>query len=66
MLVSLDRASREYREFNKTARRLRATVVLGGAGFADAGVRQRFPADFHAGSFRELEGFVRTPAANES
>jgi len=66
VLVGLDRAAREYAEFNRAARRFRATVVLGGAGFADACVRRRLPADLHAGSFRQLEGFVATLAANEA
>ena len=66
VLAGLDRAAREYAEFHKTARRLRAKVVLGGAGFAGAGVSERLPADLHAGSFRQLEGFVRTLVAGES
>lgn len=60
LLISIDRAAREYGAFHKTARRLRASVVLGGAGFADAGLRQRLPADLHAESFRELESFIST------
>lgn len=66
LLVSLDRAAREYAEFHKTARRIRARVVLGGAGFADASVRSRLPADLHAESFRQLEEFIGTQAASES
>ncbi|HJU54256.1 MAG TPA: B12-binding domain-containing protein [Pyrinomonadaceae bacterium] len=66
LLVSLDRAAREYSAFHKTARRVRARIVLGGAGFADAGVRSRLPADLHAESFRELEEFISTPATGES
>ncbi|HWS99319.1 MAG TPA: B12-binding domain-containing protein [Pyrinomonadaceae bacterium] len=66
VLMSLDRAAREYTEFHKAARRARARVVLGGAGFAEAGVRNRLPADLHAESFRELEEFIGTLAASES
>jgi excisionase family DNA binding protein len=66
ILVSPDRAAREYAEFHKTARRVRATVVLGGAGFAAAGIRNRLPADLHAESFRQLEEFIRTQVANET
>lgn len=66
ILVGLDRAAREYAEFYQTARRVRARVVLGGAGFADAGLRRRLPADLHADSFRRLEEFVTPPVAEES
>jgi excisionase family DNA binding protein len=66
LLLSLDRAAREYAEFHKTARRRHASIVLGGAGFADAGVRARLPADLHADSFRQLEDFVGTLDAGAS
>ena len=65
LLVSVDRAAREYAAFHKTARRVGAAIVLGGAGFADAGVRHRLPADLHAESFRQLEEFIGTLAASE-
>ncbi len=58
VLVGIDRAAREYAEFSRTARRHGASVVLGGAGFAHAGMRRRFPADLHAESFRQLEEFA--------
>jgi MerR family transcriptional regulator, light-induced transcriptional regulator len=58
ILVSLDRSAREYAEFHKAVRRRRTQVVLGGAGFDDAGVRRRLPADLHAESFRQLEEFI--------
>lgn len=60
ILASLDRSAREYAEFHKAARRRRAQVVLGGAGFADEEVRKRLPADLHAESFRQLEEFMQT------
>ncbi|MGH9902675.1 MAG: cobalamin B12-binding domain-containing protein, partial [Pyrinomonadaceae bacterium] len=66
VLVSVDRAAHEYAGFHKVARRRRARVVLGGAGFADAGVRRRLPADLHAESFRQLEAFIRTLDVSES
>jgi excisionase family DNA binding protein len=64
-LNGLDRAAREYAEFHKTARRARVAIILGGAGFADASVRGRLPADLHAESFRQLEEFVETLDAGE-
>lgn len=66
VLPRLDRAVYEYAGFRKAARRLGAVVVLGGAGFADEGVRGRIPADLHAESFRRLEEFAGTLAADES
>jgi excisionase family DNA binding protein len=66
ILASLDRSAREYAEFHKAARRRRAQVVLGGAGFADEEVRRRLPADLHAESFRQLEEFMETLDARQS
>lgn len=66
MLVNLDRAVREYSEFEKTARRRHARIILGGAGFADAGLRERFPADLHAESFLQLEEFASSLYTGES
>lgn len=64
VLLSLDRAAREYAEFDRTARRFGTKVVLGGAGFAGEGLRARLRADLHAGSFRQLEEFVAALAAD--
>lgn len=58
ILHSLDRAAREYAEFHKAAQRARVSIVMGGAGFSNAEVRKRFPADLHADNFRQLETFV--------
>ena len=60
VLNGLDRAAREYAEFHREAERRGALVVLGGAGFADAEVRRRLPADLHAKSFSQLEEFIVT------
>lgn len=65
ILFNLDRAAREYGEFHKAARRYKATVALGGAGFENPQVRARFPADLHAESFRQLEEFIETRFADE-
>ncbi|MBC7932235.1 MAG: B12-binding domain-containing protein [Rubrivivax sp.] len=66
ILVNLDRAAREYAEFHKTAQRRRISIVLGGAGFKDAGVRGRLPANLHAESYRQLEEFIATLDVSES
>ena len=54
VLADLDRAVREFKDLRAAAARAGATVVLGGAGFADAAVRRRLPADLHADSFTQL------------
>src|SRR5918993_266932 len=54
VLADLDRAVREFKDLRAAAARAGAAVVLGGAGFADAAVRRRLPADLHADSFTEL------------
>jgi methanogenic corrinoid protein MtbC1 len=46
-----DRAAREYEEVRQTAARLGAALVLGGAGFKDRQLQQRFAADPHADTF---------------
>lgn len=58
ILEGLDRAAREYGEARRAAARFGAGVVLGGAGFSEEGVRRRFPAELHAGDFRQLEQFA--------
>jgi MerR family transcriptional regulator, light-induced transcriptional regulator len=58
-LTSLDRAAREYRELHKLAKRINALLVLGGTGFSNEDVRNRFPADLHAQNFKELIDFLK-------
>ncbi|HEX8174279.1 MAG TPA: B12-binding domain-containing protein [Pyrinomonadaceae bacterium] len=66
VLNGLDRAAREYAEFHRTAQQRGARVVLGGAGFADPAVRRRLPADLHAGSFSQLEEFIKRLTAADA
>jgi excisionase family DNA binding protein len=66
ILFRLDRAAREYADFHQAARRSHTSIVLGGAGFADAEVRGRLPADLHAESFRQLEEFIGAHDSGES
>lgn len=63
ILGGLDRAAREYWELSAMARRYGASIILGGAGFAGADVRRRFPADLHAEDFRQFEKFAASLAA---
>lgn len=59
MGAELERSAREYPQLLSAARACGARVVLGGEGFREESVRRRFPADLHAGSFAELEEFLK-------
>ncbi|HEX8422114.1 MAG TPA: B12-binding domain-containing protein [Pyrinomonadaceae bacterium] len=63
ILIDLDRAVREFKELRTQAARVGSAIVLGGAGFADANVRRRLPAELHADTFRQLLDFANTLAA---
>lgn len=54
----LDRATSEYAQLRKVTERLGASVVLGGEGFRDPAIRQRFPSDLYAENFAGLVEFV--------
>lgn len=56
--LALVRTARDYRQFYEIAQRAGACIVLGGDAFCEEGVRQRFPADLHANSIRDLADFL--------
>ena len=56
--MALSRNAREYDQFRAAAENRGVTVALGGEGFRDEAIRQRFPANLHAGSFQELIEFL--------
>lgn len=64
--LSLEHAARDYEEFQKVARQLDTSIVLGGAGFKDANVRERLPAHLYAESFEDLDDFVDAINQSES
>jgi methanogenic corrinoid protein MtbC1 len=55
---NLDRAVREFAELRAAAARVGTAIVLGGAGFTDAKIRRRLPAELHADNFQELLDFA--------
>ena len=57
--MALSRNAREYEEFRAAARSAGARVVLGGEGFRDENIRQRFPADLYASNFQDLLSFLQ-------
>lgn len=57
--MALSRNAREYAQFRAAAEKRAVRLVLGGAGFSDEAIRQRFPADLHADSFADLVEFLQ-------
>lgn len=57
--MALSRNAREYDQFRLAATKRNVPVVLGGEGFRDEDIRQRFPAHLHAGSFKDLMEFLQ-------
>ena len=58
-IVDLDRATTEYAQLRKIIEKSNGTAVLGGEGFRDSNLRQRFPAEFYAESFAGLSRFLK-------
>jgi methanogenic corrinoid protein MtbC1 len=58
-IVDLDRATTEYAQLRKIIEKSNGTAVLGGEGFRDSNLRQRFPAEFYAESFAGLSTFLK-------
>jgi len=61
-IADLDRATTEYAQLRKITGRLAASVVIGGEGFRDPGLRERFPSAFYAETFAGLAKFVQAVA----
>jgi excisionase family DNA binding protein len=59
MIHDLDRITRDYKEFRTNISKSNAAVVLGGRGFGDERIRQRFAAELYAQSFSDLLNFVQ-------
>ena len=58
-IPDLDRATSEYAQLRKVTAKLSASVVIGGEGFRDPSIRQRFLSDFYAENFAGLAKFVK-------
>jgi excisionase family DNA binding protein len=61
-IADLDRATTEYAQLRKVTGKLGIAVVIGGEGFRDNTLRERFPSDFYAEDFAGLSKFVRALA----
>ena len=58
-IVDLDRATTEYAQLRKIVEKINGALVLGGEGFRDSNLRQRFLAEFYAESFEGLSTFLK-------
>ena len=58
-IADLDRATSEYAQLRKVTTRLDASIVIGGEGFRNTVIQQRFPCDFYAENFAGLAKFVK-------
>jgi len=61
-IVDLDRATTEYAQLRKIIEKINGTTILGGEGFRDSNLRQRFPAEYYAESFGALTEFLKRQA----
>lgn len=59
VIHDLERLTRDYKEFRLDINQNNTVIVIGGKGFHDERVRQRFSANFYAESFSELNGFLK-------
>ena len=55
-----DRLVRDYAQVRKAAAKLHSAIALGGDGFADRSMRERFPSEFYSKTFEQLLGFARS------
>jgi excisionase family DNA binding protein len=62
VMNDVERLARDYKIFTEQIGRLKIPVVLGGRAFADAQIRQRFPAELYARSFVEVVGITEGTA----
>ncbi len=64
LMTDPDRVARDYAQVRKAAAKFNTAIAVGGDGFADPLVRQRFPADFYAQTFVQLVNFVHSIVLN--
>jgi len=61
VINDVERLARDYKTLTEQTGRLKIPIVLGGRAFADAQIRQRFPAELYARSFAEIACLVERP-----
>ncbi len=65
-IADLDRATTEYRQLRRVTGKLAVAVVIGGEGFRDRTLRERFPSEFYGEDFAGLSKFVRALAKKKA
>lgn len=65
LIMDPDRLARDYAQVRRAAAKLHIAIALGGDGFADRRMRQRFPSEFYAENFEQLLGFARSLVAKK-
>jgi excisionase family DNA binding protein len=60
LMADPDRFARDYGQVLKATSKLGTAIVLGGDGFADSLLRERFPSQYYAKDFDHLLGFARS------
>ncbi len=65
LMTDPDRLARDYVQVHKAASKLGSAIVLGGDGFADSLLNQRFPSEFYAKNFEQLLRFTRSLAPTD-
>jgi MerR family transcriptional regulator, light-induced transcriptional regulator len=65
-IADLDRATSDFSQLRRVTKKLAAAVVIGGEGFRDQTLRERFPSEFYAGDFTGLSRFVRALAKKKA
>ena len=60
LILDPDRLVRDYVQVRKAVNKLHGAIALGGDGFADRLLRERFPSEFCAENFEQLLGFARS------
>ncbi|HET6669474.1 MAG TPA: B12-binding domain-containing protein [Pyrinomonadaceae bacterium] len=66
LMTDPDRLARDYAQVLKAASKLGGAIVLGGDGFADSLLSQRFPSEFYAKNFEQLLSFTRSLAPTDA
>ena len=59
VINDLERLTRDYRSFREKIAKFKIPVLLGGRGFMDENLRNRFKSEFYARSFTDVAEFAR-------
>jgi MerR family transcriptional regulator, light-induced transcriptional regulator len=60
LILDPDRLVRDFAQVRKAVTKLHSSIAIGGDGFGDRLMRERFPSEFYAENFEQLMGFARS------